>query len=91
MMGRGMTGPGMMPPDEMGGGGDNAMMEPGMMGPIGRRGHMMKIMFAIADANGDGGLSFEEVTAINKRLFDQADGNKDGKVTREEIQAFLRD
>ena len=59
-----------------------------MMGP---RGHMMKVMFAIADTNGDGALSFEEVTAIHKRIFDRVDANKDGKVTPEELQAFMRE
>jgi hypothetical protein len=69
------------------------MMQPGMMG-----GGMtmpgatpMKIMFAIADANGDGGLSFDEVTAIHKRIFDRVDANKDGRATPEEIQAFMRE
>jgi hypothetical protein len=75
------------------------MMQPGMMGQstIGR-GMMgmpgpalMKIFFAIADANGDGGLSFDEVTAIHKRIFDRVDANKDGRVTPEEIQAVLRE
>lgn len=70
------------------------MMQPGMMG----RGMMgvpapapMKIFFAFADANGDGGLSFDEVTAIHKRIFDRIDANKDGKATPEEIQAFMRE
>ncbi|SCB47535.1 EF-hand domain-containing protein [Rhizobium lusitanum] len=59
--------------------------------PMGKmRGHMMKIMFAIADTNGDGALSFDEVTAIHKRIFDLIDANKDGKVTPEEIQAFMQ-
>lgn len=69
------------------------MMQPGMMGgmpTMGMRGHMMKIMFAIADTDGDGALSFEEVTAIHKRIFDAVDANKDGKVTPEEMQAFMR-
>ena len=52
-----------------------------MMGGVGPRGHMMKVFFAIADTNGDGALSFEEVTAIHKRIFDKIDANKDGKVT----------
>jgi Ca2+-binding EF-hand superfamily protein len=59
-----------------------------MMGSM--HGHMMKIMFAIADSNGDGALSFDEVTAIHKRIFDMIDANKDGKVTPEEMQAFMR-
>jgi len=71
------------------------MMPPGMyermrmMGPM--RGHMMKIMFAITDSDGDGGVSFEELTAIHKRVFDAVDANNDGKVTPEEMQAFMQD
>jgi len=82
MMGQGMMGRGM--PD---------MMRPEMMGQgmMGGRGHMMKIMFAIADTNGDSALSFEEVTAIHKRIFDRVDANKDGKVTVEELQTFMRE
>ncbi|WFU50893.1 EF-hand domain-containing protein [Sinorhizobium terangae] len=89
MMGPGMMGPGMMGPGMMGQG----MMGQDMMGRMpmmAMRGHMMKIMFAIADADGDGSLSFDEVTAIHKRIFDKVDANKDGKVSTEEIQAFLR-
>ncbi|MHC2361574.1 EF-hand domain-containing protein [Rhizobium leguminosarum] len=69
------------------------MMPSGMMGGMpmmAMRGHMMKIMFAVADADGDGALSFEEVTAIHKRIFDSVDANKDGKVTTDELQAFMR-
>ncbi|RWM68979.1 MULTISPECIES: membrane protein [Mesorhizobium] len=84
MMGQGMG------HSMMGGG----MMQSGMMGPMPMmrmRGHMMKIMFAIADTNGDSALSFEEITAIHKRIFDKVDANKDGKVTTEEGQAFMRE
>jgi len=52
---------------------------------------MIKVMFAIADTNGDGALSFEEVKAVHKRIFDRVDANKDGKVTPEEIQIFIRE
>ncbi len=65
----------------------------GMMGgmPMGpMRGHMMKIMFAVADTDGDGALSFEEVTAVHKRIFDSVDASKDGKVTLEEMQTFMQ-
>jgi hypothetical protein len=55
------------------------------------RGHIMKVMFAIADTSGDGALSFEEVTAIHKRIFDRVDSNKDGKVTVDELQTFTRE
>ena len=75
----GMTGPGMM---------QHHMMGQGMMG---RSGHMMKIMFAIADVNGDSALSFEEVTTIHKRIFDRVDVNKDGNVTPEEARSFLQE
>ncbi len=65
------------------------MGERSMMGMHGRRGAhprvMMKIMFTVADTNGDGALSFEEVSAIHRRVFDGADTNKDGRLTREEI------
>ena len=52
---------------------------------------MMRIMFAVADVNGDGGLSFEEVTTVHRRIFERVDANKDGKVTPEEVQAFMRE
>ncbi|MBZ9791062.1 EF-hand domain-containing protein [Rhizobium sp. 3T7] len=90
MMGQGIMSQGMMNHSA-------GMMSPDMMGPgamsgmamMAMRGQMMKIMFAIADANGDGGLSFDEVTAIHKRIFDRVDANKDGKVVLEEVQAFM--
>jgi hypothetical protein len=81
----GMTSPGMMGPGMMGSG----MM--GAMPMLRMRGHMMNIMFAIADLDGDAALSFEEVTTIHKRIFDKIDANKDGKVTPEEVQAFMRE
>ncbi len=70
------------------------MMRSGMMGgmPMGAmRGHMMKFMFAVADADGDNALSFEEVTTIHKRIFDKVDGDKNGKVTQEEMRSFMRE
>jgi Ca2+-binding EF-hand superfamily protein len=83
-----IIGPGMMGPGRMG------MMHRGMIdmdrGAMMPR-HMMKLMFAIADADGDGTLSFEEVTAIHKRIFNAMDANKDGKVSFEELEAFMRD
>lgn len=75
----------MMPGMTMGGR-QHRMM--GGMRPM--HGHMMKIMFAIADADGDGALSFEEVTAIHKRIFDSVDANNDGKATPEEMRAFMQ-
>jgi hypothetical protein len=80
MMGQGMIGQGRMGPAMMGG-----------MPMMGTRGHMMKVMFAIADTDSDGALSFEEVTAIHKRIFTRVDANKDGKVTVEEVETFMRE
>jgi hypothetical protein len=79
---------GMMQPGMMGQG-MQGMMDRGTMGMPGPA--PMKIFFAIADANGDGGLSFDEVTAIHKRIFDRVDANKDDRATPEEIQAFMRE
>ncbi|MBY4607076.1 hypothetical protein K6M90_05280 [Rhizobium sp. 9T] len=59
-----------------------------MMGPM--RGHMMKIMFVVADTDGDGAISFQELTAIHKRVFEAVDANDDRKVTPEEMQAFMQ-
>jgi uncharacterized protein (TIGR02246 family) len=82
MMGQGMMGRSMM--------GQGSGMMAGM--PIMRpRGHMMKLMFAIADTDGDGALSFEEVTTVHRRIFNRVDTSKDGKVTVEEVQAFMRE
>jgi predicted lipid-binding transport protein (Tim44 family) len=81
-----MMGP-MMGPGMMGG-----MMGPqmgGAMPMMGRHTHMMKVMFAIADADGDGALTFQEVTAIHQRIFKAVDANKDGKVTPDEARAFM--
>jgi hypothetical protein len=80
MMGQGMAGQVRMGPGMMGG-----------MSMMGGHGHMMKVMFAIADTDADGALSFEEVTAVHKRIFTRVDANKDGKVTVEEVQTFMRE
>jgi EF hand len=86
--------------DDMASQGQNGQpAQPGVMGRnmmqsgmpmMGMRGHMMKVMFAVADVDGDGALSFEEVTTIHKRIFDKVDANKDGKVTPDEVHAFMR-
>ncbi|BCH25056.1 EF-hand domain-containing protein [Mesorhizobium sp. L-8-3] len=89
MMPPGMMAQGMMGQSMMGG-----MMQPGMMGGMPMmpmRGQMMKIGFAIADTNGDGGISFDELTTIHKRIFDKVDVDKDGRVTPEEVQTFMRE
>jgi len=94
MPGAPMSGMPMMPANAVGG---MPMMYGQMMAggsmpgtPI-VRGHMMKVMFAVADVDGDGALSFDEVITVHKRIFDRVDANRDGKVTPEEMQTFMRE
>ena len=76
-MGRGsMMGGGMMGRGMMGG---------GVMGPP----FMMRMMFALMDADGDGTISLQEFQAAHERIFRAMDSNKDGKLTLEEMQAFI--
>jgi EF hand domain-containing protein len=75
MMGGGMMG-NMMGRGRMGG---------GMMGPP----FMMRMMFALMDADGDGTISLQEFQAAHERIFKAMDINKDGKLTMEEMQAFI--
>jgi Ca2+-binding EF-hand superfamily protein len=51
---------------------------------------MMRMMFVMMDADGDGALSLEEVQAVHARIFKAIDADKNGKVTLEEIQQFFR-
>jgi Ca2+-binding EF-hand superfamily protein len=55
----------------------------------GEHGHMMKVMFAIADTDADGALSLEEISTIHRRIFTAVDADKNGKVTPEELRAFM--
>jgi Ca2+-binding EF-hand superfamily protein len=70
-------------------------MGPGMMGQPGPRmgmmgrGGMMRAMFAIMDADGDGALSREEFQEAHGRIFNHMDSDGDGQVTLEEMQAFM--
>lgn len=61
------------------------MMGGGMMGPP----FMMRMMFALMDADGDGTISLQEFQAAHERIFRAMDSNKDGKLTLEEMQAFI--
>ncbi|HUE46309.1 MAG TPA: DUF305 domain-containing protein [Aestuariivirgaceae bacterium] len=60
-------------------------MGPGMMG----RGGMMRAMFAIMDADGDGALSREEFDEAHGRIFSHMDADGNGQVTLEDMQAFM--
>ena len=79
---RGHMGPGMMGPGMMGQGGAG----PGGMGG----GMMMRMLFILTDADGDGTISLQEFQAAHERIFKAMDANKDGRLTLEEIQAFMQ-
>jgi hypothetical protein len=76
MMGRGM----------MGGMGGRMMGGGMMMGPP----IMMRMIFALMDADGDGTISLQEFQAAHERIFKAMDSNKDGRLTPEEMQAFMQ-
>jgi len=72
--------------------GPGGMMGRGMMGggmmmgpPI-----MMRMIFALMDADGDGTISLQEFQAAHERIFKAMDSNKDGRLTPEEMQAFMQ-
>ncbi len=77
------TGQGGMMGRGMGGG---HMMGHGMMGPPPA---MMRMMFALMDADGDGTISLQEFQAAHERIFKGMDTNRDGKLTPEEMKAFI--
>ncbi len=81
MMGRGIMGGGMMRGEMMGGGFGRG----GIMGPM-----MMRMIFSLMDADGDGKISLQEFQAAHERIFKAMDANKDGYVTLEEMQDFIR-
>jgi hypothetical protein len=60
-------------------------MGPNMMGSM-----MMRMMFALMDADGDGKLSLQEFQTAHERIFKAMDANKDGFVTLQEMQNFMR-
>lgn len=82
MMGRGMMGRGYGHHD-----GDRGVMRSGMLGPPPM---MMRMIFSLMDADGDGKLSLQEFQAAHERIFKAIDANKDGFVTLEEMQDFIR-
>jgi hypothetical protein len=61
---------------------------PGMMGMMGHG--MMRMIFGLMDADGDGKLTLQEFQAAHERIFKAMDTDHDGTVTFEEMQAFIR-
>ena len=55
------------------------------MGPV-----MMRMIFSLMDADGDGKLTLQEWQAAHERIFKAMDTDHDGTVSLEEMQAFMR-
>ena len=51
---------------------------------------MMRIIFSLMDADGDGKLTLQEFQAAHERIFKAMDTDHDGTVTLEEMEAFMR-
>jgi EF-hand domain pair len=51
---------------------------------------MMRMIFSLMDADGDGKLTLQEFQAAHERIFKAMDTDHDGTVTLEEMQAFIR-
>ena len=70
----------------------------GMMGMMGgRMGQepmgtpvMMRVIFGLMDADGDGTVSLDEFKTAHERIFKAMDTDKDGTLTLDEMLAFMR-
>ena len=77
MMGGGMMGRGY--------GHQDWCRDRGIIGPL-----MMRIIFSLMDADGDGTISLQEFQAAHERIFKAMDTDHDGTVSLEEMEAFMR-
>jgi hypothetical protein len=50
---------------------------------------ILRMMVVLADTDGDGALSLQEIQEAHTKVFKQLDANGDGKATREEIEDFF--
>jgi hypothetical protein len=77
--------------DHHGGGGmmGGGMMGHGMMGQGRGHGVVMRIIFSLMDADGDGKLTLQEWQTAHERIFKEMDTDHDGTVTLEEMEAFM--
>jgi Ca2+-binding EF-hand superfamily protein len=70
--------------------------EGGMMGMGGMMGGamgapvMMRMIFGLMDADGDGTVSLEEFKAAHERIFKAMDADRNGQLTLDEMLAFMR-
>ncbi|MYZ50538.1 EF-hand domain-containing protein [Rhizobiales bacterium L72] len=60
----------------------------GNWGPM-HGGGMPVMMMAMIDTDGSGTISYAEVEAFHRRMFDYLDSNKDGELSPDEIQAMM--
>jgi Ca2+-binding EF-hand superfamily protein len=51
---------------------------------------MMRIIFSLMDADGDGKLTLQEWQMAHEHIFKEMDTDHDGTVTLEEMEAFIR-
>ena len=80
---------GMMGGRMMGGGMMGGMTGRHDRGAIGAGMMMMRMMFSLMDADGDGSISLQEFQAAHERIFRGMDQSKDGRLTIEEMQSFM--
>ena len=81
MMGGGMMGPGMMGRGQWRHGWQRGSeIAPPMM---------MRMIFSLMDADGDGKLTLQEFQAAHERIFKAMDTDHDGTVTFGEMETFL--